>query len=105
VPELTSRLITGLAATATVWLAGDTLMRPTPAGGVVGVGAGVVTTGVAVLVAVLGATVAVLVAVLVETVAVLVTVLGGVVTVVVMVIVPPTADGVPILAYAASVND
>jgi len=43
VPELQSRLITGLAFTATDWLAGDTLMRPTPdpAGGVVTIGVAV----------------------------------------------------------------
>jgi hypothetical protein len=95
---LTSRLITGLAATAAVWLAGDTLMRPTSAGGVVTAGV------VAVLVAVATGTVAVLVAVLVPTVAVLVAVAIATVAVLVgvdtpvIVIVPPAAEGVPMLA-------
>jgi hypothetical protein len=73
VPELQSRLITGLAFTATDWLAGDTLMRPTP------VPAGVVTIAVAVLVAVLATVVT--------------TEVGPV-----MVIVPPTPAGVPMFA-------
>jgi hypothetical protein len=90
VPELTSRLITGLPPTVVFWVAGDTLTRPTV----------VDTTGVGVG----GTTVAVLVAVLAGVVTTGVAVLEGVVTTgvavapVLMVIVPPTPVGFPTLA-------